>query len=471
MSNRMNEYLIQQFVDEMQEPIFYFSLRRCSDPMDAEDLAADICAAVITALRRGITVRHLHAWVWSIARAQYRLWAIRRHKTAELFSSEDIGDLLLADDTLNAEEQIVHDETLVLLHQELAFIRADYREVVVAFYIEDRPVSDIAKRLSIPEGTVLSKLHRARKTIKEGMTMARTFGTRSYKPEDISFNQNWNPSTGPDGRHYIERLIPKNILLEAYDNPVTAEELSIALGVALPYMEDELARLCEGDLLLFDGKRYKTAIAILSADAQLAMKTTAERYADLLTPHVLQAIDEINSKEGLPQNQSMEDRRAALLEMYIGSNPRRMLSPMFTLKHKNGAEWAIMGFEACDYTPRSLSVWSSDQYHQIIMLGNRTDDTELSINAAAVPVFSKKTLDELMKTSKDETIHKLFLEYDDERAKIVLSDIPAYLHDIAMYETGVDLRYLIMMRAIDAGYIILPEDMNTSAIGIWNYCE
>ena len=54
----MNEYLIQQFVDEMQEPIFYFSLRRCSDPMDAEDLAADICAAVITALRRGITVRH-----------------------------------------------------------------------------------------------------------------------------------------------------------------------------------------------------------------------------------------------------------------------------------------------------------------------------------------------------------------------------------------------------------------------------
>ena len=467
----MNEYLIQQFAEEMKEPIFYFCLRRCSDPTDAEDLASDICAAVITALRWGITVHSLHAWVWSIARAQYRLWAIRRHKTAELFSSEDIGDLLLPDDTRNAEEQIVHDETLVLLRQELAFIRSDYREIVVAFYIEDRSVSDIAKRLSIPEGTVLSKLHRARKTIKEGMTMARTFGTRSYKPEDISFNQNWNPSTGPDGRHYIERLIPKNILLEAYDNPVTAEELSIALGVALPYMEDELARLCEGELLLFDGKRYKTAIAILSAKAQSAMREAAERCAEQLTPHILRAVDEINAKAGMPENQSAVDRRAALLEMYVGSNPRRMLSPMHTIRHKNGAEWAIMGFEACDDTPRSLQVWSNEHFHQIIMLGNRTDDKSLSVDIDSVPVFSRKALPSLFSTSEDDAVQKLLADYDEERARIVMSDIPSYLHSIAMYETGVDLRYLVMMRAIDTGFIILPEDMNASAVGIWNYCE
>ena len=471
MRNRMNEHLIQRFSDEMTEPIFYFCLRRCSCPTDAEDLAADICAAVITALRAEVTVHRFHAWVWQIARAQYRLWAIRRRKTAELFSSEDIGELMLSDDTPTAEEQIIHDETLTALRQELAFIRSDYREIIVAFYIEDCPVSDIAGRLSIPEGTVLSKLHRARKTIKEGMTMARTFGTRSYNPDDITFNQNWNPSTGPDGRHYIERLIPKNILLEAYDNPVMAEELSIALGVALPYMEDELARLCEGDLLLFDGKRYKTAIAILSAEAQLALRDAATRCADKLTPHVLHAVDEINAKAGLPENQSTADRRAALLEMYIGSSPRRILSPMHTLKHKNGAEWAIMGFEACDYTPCSLSVWSNDRYHQIIMLGNRTDDKSLSVPAAAVPVYSKKALNDLLKTAVDETIQHILAEYDEERARIVLSDIPAYLHDIAMYESGIDLRYLVMMRAVDAGYITLPDDMNTSAVGIWNYCE
>ena len=471
MRNRMNEQLIQRFSNEMTEPIFYFCLRRCSNPVDAEDLAADICAAVITTLDSGVMVHHFHAWVWQIARAQYRLWAIRRRKTAELFSSEDIGELMLSDDTPTAEEQIIHDETLTALRQELAFIRSDYREIIVAFYIEDCPVSDIARRLSIPEGTVLSKLHRARKTIKEGMTMARTFGTRSYNPDDITFNQNWNPSTGPDGRHYIERLIPKNILLEAYDNPVTAEELSIALGVALPYMEDELARLCEGDLLLFDGKCYKTAIAILSAKAQLAMRDAAECCADKLTPLVLRAVEEINAKAGLPENQSAEDRRAALLEMYFGSNPRRMLSPMHTLKHKNGAEWAIMGFEACDYTPRSLSVWSNDRYRQIIMLGNRTDDNSLSVPTDSIPVFSKKALQTLMTTAEDDAVQRILAEYDEERARIVLSDIPAYLHGIAMYESGVDLRYLVMMRAIDAGYITLHKDMNASAVGVWNYCE
>ena len=65
----------------------------------------------------------------------------------------------------------------------------------------------------------------------------------------------------------------------------------------------------------------------------------------------------------------------------------------------------------------------------------------------------------------------MLADYDEERARIVMSDIPSYLHSIAMYETGVDLRYLVMMRAIDAGYITLPEDMNASAVGIWNYCE
>jgi hypothetical protein len=34
---------------------------------------------------------------------------------------------------------------------------------------------------------VLSKLHRARKNLEEGMNMSREFGTLSYKPENINF--------------------------------------------------------------------------------------------------------------------------------------------------------------------------------------------------------------------------------------------------------------------------------------------
>ena len=44
-------------------------------------------------------------------------------------------------------------------------------------------------------------------------------------------------------------MLYTNIFLEIYQNPQTAEQLSLELGIALPYMEDELAFLCREELL------------------------------------------------------------------------------------------------------------------------------------------------------------------------------------------------------------------------------
>ena len=44
---------------------------------------------------------------------------------------------------------------------------------------------------------------------------------------------------------YLEKLLDKNIMLAAYRTPSTAEELSVEVGVALPYIEEELKALTE----------------------------------------------------------------------------------------------------------------------------------------------------------------------------------------------------------------------------------
>ena len=67
---------------------------------------------------------------------------------------------------------------MAVLRRELAFLGRDYREVVVAYYIEDRSVGDIARALGQPEGTVKSRLFRSRNLLKEGMKMAREFGSK-----------------------------------------------------------------------------------------------------------------------------------------------------------------------------------------------------------------------------------------------------------------------------------------------------
>ena len=48
-------------ITQYAQPLFYFFLRKTGDPTAAEDLAADVLLAALTALRGGRAITHLHA--------------------------------------------------------------------------------------------------------------------------------------------------------------------------------------------------------------------------------------------------------------------------------------------------------------------------------------------------------------------------------------------------------------------------
>ena len=251
------------------QPLFYFFLRKTSDPITAEDLAADVLLSVLTALREGRAITHLHAWVWQVARRRYAAWAVEKRRSRQRETSEAEAENIPApENTLSA---LIRREDVALLRRELAFIRREHRELIVAFYIEDRRIQDIARSLRMPEGTVKARLHRCRKMLKEGMQMAREFGPRSYNPENMDFVTSGNmPSSLPNSA--MKRKLPLNILLEASDNPSTIEELSMALGVAAPYMEEEVALLVDATLLKKQGDRYVTDFCILDGETQMRLR-------------------------------------------------------------------------------------------------------------------------------------------------------------------------------------------------------
>ena len=264
---------------EYMGKIFYYCLRKTGDSHEAEDLASDITLQVLTALHEDVDVVNFPAWVWQIARNRYALWAKtrRRHREQDSFIDPDDPETegLLTAGGYNVSpavsEEYIHDEELAMLRRELAFLGRDYREVVVAFYIEDRSVGDIAASLGEPEGTVKSRLFRSRHLLKEGMKMAREFGPKSYKPEEVRFVSSGGQASGLPYAA-VQRKLPANILLEASNNPSTAEELSVAVGVAMPYMEEEIAALTDAGLLKQMGTRYITNFFIESRDLQAAIR-------------------------------------------------------------------------------------------------------------------------------------------------------------------------------------------------------
>ena len=342
--------LIREYCRSYMEKVFYFCLKKTGNPAEADDLCSDISLQVIAGLKKGTLPESFPAWVWQIARNRYRLWAIKKHRAAELYDNEaETNDI--PDDTRGVEDGLILAEDMNLLRSELAFIKSDYRNILVAYYIEDRGVKDIARSLGLPEGTVKTKLYRARKLLKEGINMAREFGPKSYKPEDVHFVANGNQPTGLPWKA-VERSVQKNILLEAADNPSTAEELAIALGIAVPYMEEEVEILTKATLLKKDGNKYVTNIPFVSKECQekvYKLKTAiADEMADIVDKIAEDAIPQMR-EIGAVRSDKITD---ADIKWWAVCYCTQLSENGWNYEHvprENGETWEFYGFEQVDF--------------------------------------------------------------------------------------------------------------------------
>lgn len=353
--------LVSEFAENYMEKLFYFCLKKTGSSTEAEDLTQDIALNILTALDKGTIPASFSAWVWQIARNRYSAWAEEKHRRRELVTGADIGDYEIRDESDNVLDEMIHSEQMSLFRRELAFIGSDYRDIVVAYYMENQSMRTIATRLSLSLEAVKKRIQRARTILKEGMDMAREFGVRSYNPEQIAFIM--NGQTGDKGQPWsiITHLLYKNIFLETYENPETAEELALELGIALPYMEDELEYLVREELLRKTNNKYETNFPIVSRGTQRAIYDANKAIQKPLTDKLCEMIDLYMREDGGSVNidyVGLEAARWALLmhvfdwlrwdwstenkedNAYGGSpNPPRP---------DNGA-WTLYGYETIDW--------------------------------------------------------------------------------------------------------------------------
>lgn len=359
------ERLISEYTSDYMEKVFYFCLRKCGNTASAEDLSSDISLNVITSLTKGTVPENFPAWVWRIARNRYAAFAGKRKEDSERLvpipQNDDGEKFEIPDDTSVEDSYIegeVSRENLARMRRTLAFIREDYRNIVVAYYIEDRKVEEIAAMLGMPKGTVTSKLFRSRKLLKEGMTMAREFGKRSYKPENIGFLMDGHEGKNGEPYSLVNRLICKNILLSAYEKPLTAEEIAIEIGVALPYTQAELDDLVYNTLMKKVGDKYAARVFIISNEAQEKWFEHLGTIAAPLAEKVLELLEykikcwDDNGFRWHEGYQAYEDMKWALLVETVDSIREIDLGNILETEGAglrpqlpNGGNWDLLGFE------------------------------------------------------------------------------------------------------------------------------
>jgi len=352
------EYFCKEFV----EKIYYFCLKKTGNVQEAEDLSSEIAVEILTVLGKGTIPGHFEGWVWTIARNRYARWADKKRRRSENESDEE-EVMLQVPSGDNPEEDFLKEEQLQELRRELALISREYRQILVAFYVQDEKVSTIAKRLSIPEGTVKTKLSKGRQKLKEGMNMARTFGKLSYAPEEIEIHQSGGKSRNNDPDRFLwdelNSKICKNILLEAYRNPSTMQELSLALGIAMPYLEDYVEEMTAATLMIKKGDKpetstYETNFVIISAES---MRKMNDKLARIQKPFVVVAKEYLEKARELQlaagvhilgQYQDYEEQKWTLAlrladDIQWSVYTKRNLEFHYDTVRPNGGSWDVMG--------------------------------------------------------------------------------------------------------------------------------
>jgi len=128
--------------------------------------------------------------------------------------------------------------------------------------------------------------------------MTRELGEKSYNPGVFRMDA-WTNGSNMCYWKLFERKLPGNIVLATYQAPLTMRELSVELGVSVPYLEDEVAVLLEHEMLVQQGDKYRTNIVILTQDCERqvadASRAVCERVAGEIAPMLAEALPRLQS--------------------------------------------------------------------------------------------------------------------------------------------------------------------------------
>jgi len=157
------------------DALFNLALNLTRNRKDAEDLVQETYLRAYRFFGSYQPGTHIKAWLFRILRNtfinRYRAQKVRPDEVD--FSKVELAyDRVVDEQFLQANRPVSPEEALMngVLDEEietaLARLPEEYRSVVILALVEDLSYKEIAAALSIPLGTVMSRLHRGRKMLQ-----------------------------------------------------------------------------------------------------------------------------------------------------------------------------------------------------------------------------------------------------------------------------------------------------------------
>lgn len=416
------------------EYLFALALKKCGDVNDAEDLTQETLLAAFQYINRGGSISYMKYWLTSVLSNKWNE-ALRKKYRLPLVSIDVIPDVEDYND-----ENDVDRPTTEQVRREVAYLAKSQREVIVKHYLEGKKVQDIANELGIPKGTVLSRLSSGRDQMQKGFDSMEQYEKQSYVPERLEVGCSGNPGFNEEPWSLVsDDLMKQNILIFAYEQPVTAVEIAKALGIPTPYVENAIEDLIKCELMTRNGNKVVTDFLISTPterssklDIQLDFANSQYQAVWELITELFSNIESLNWFGRLSVSEQIDLKYYAMIDVLARGQYnaiRRIVDTNEIYPERpNGGRWIAQGTRyGMDFK------WEHDPFSKYAWGGERRASWDNFFSSKSVELHVYDTQPDLNKYE-----HGPVEIHDDNLSKLLY----ILYKGIPFEYTGFNLRYL-----------------------------
>ena len=153
----------EYFLDRYGQQVFVLVDRIVSCPEDAEELTQDVFLKAFQQLSSFKAESSFSTWIYRIA-TNLAISAVRK-KRNDVLRLDDSVFANLSDTQVDEALEDESEEQVERLQQAMNQLEADERALITLYYLEEKPLAEVAFILGLTEGNAKVKLHRIRKKL------------------------------------------------------------------------------------------------------------------------------------------------------------------------------------------------------------------------------------------------------------------------------------------------------------------